>query len=99
MKCQKLFETIDSLQTEYIQFLTDICIIESPTENKEAVDRVGRYFEKKATAKGWLVERQKQPVSGDVLCITMNPEAKGAPVCFSGHSASRRLFWRDSGAL
>lgn len=85
MKCRKLFEIIDSLQAEYIQFLTDICTIESPTENKAGVDRVGQYFEGKAIAKGWLVERQEQPISGDVLCITMNPDAQGAPVCFSGH--------------
>lgn len=85
MNCEKLFEIIESLNDEYIKFLTDICTIESPTDHKEGVDSVGRYFADKAAEKGWLVEVQKQPVSGDVLCITMNPEAKGAPVCFSGH--------------
>jgi len=85
VKCEKLFDVIDSLNDEYLEFLTEICTIESPTEYKEGVDRVGQYFVGKATEKGWLVERQQQPVSGDVLCITMNPDAKGAPVCFSGH--------------
>lgn len=86
MKCEKLFKTIDSLNDEYIKFLVDICTIESPTEYKEGVDRVGEYFVNKANEKGWLVERQKQEISGDVVCITMNPDAKEAPVCFSGHS-------------
>lgn len=85
MKCTKLFEIIDSINEEYIQFLADICSIESPTDYKEGVDRVGKYFANKAEERGWLVESQKQEISGDVFCITMNPDAKGAPVCFSGH--------------
>lgn len=82
---EQLFQKIDSLKDEYIEFLTDICTIESPTDYKEGVDRVGDYIADKATQRGWLVERQKQSVSGDALCITMNAQAKGAPVCLSGH--------------
>ncbi len=85
MKCEKLFETIEVLNEEYIQFLIDICNIESPTEYKEGVDKVGQYISKRAEEKGWIVESQKQEVSGDCICITMNPDAPGAPVCFSGH--------------
>lgn len=85
MKCKKLFETIEELNNEYIEFLTDVCKIESPTEYKEGVDRVGKYFIDKAVEKGWVVEIQKQEISGDVVCLTMNPTAKEAPVCFSGH--------------
>lgn len=85
MKCDKLFGIIESLNEEYLQFMIDICNIESPTDYKEGVDRVGKYFSDKATQKGWLVESQSQEISGDCICITMNPDAKGAPVCFSGH--------------
>lgn len=85
MKCDRLFEIIDSLNEEYIQFMIDICNIESPTDYKEGVDRVGQYFFDKATRKGWLAQRQKQEISGDCICITMNPDSPGAPVCFSGH--------------
>lgn len=85
MKCEKLFETIEGLNEEYIQFLIDICNIESPTEYKEGVDKVGEYIVAKAKEKGWVIETQKQEVSGDCICITMNPDATGAPVCFSGH--------------
>ena len=86
MKCEQLFKVIDSLSDEYLQFLTDICTIESPTEFKQGVDRVGEYFAQKAIEKGWLVETQHQEISGDAVCITMNADAKGAPVCFSGHT-------------
>jgi len=85
LKCKKLFEIIDSLNGEYIQFMTDICNIESPTDYKEGVDRVGKYFADKAIQKGWLVEKQSQEISGDCICITMNPDAPSAAVCFSGH--------------
>ena len=85
MRCKKLFKTIDSLKDEYIKFLTEICTIESPTEYKEGVDRVGEYFIYKAKEKGWHIEVQEQKVSGNAICITMNPEAEGKPVCLSGH--------------
>lgn len=85
MKCEKIFEIIDSMNDEYLDFLSEVCKIESPTEYKEGVDRVGKYFIEKAEKHGWTVEKQSQNISGDVVCITMNPDAKGAPICFSGH--------------
>jgi len=84
-KCGDLFTRIDELEKEYINFWIDVCKIESPTEYKEGVDRVGRYFMEKAAARGWKIEVQKQPVSGDCICITMNPEVEARPVVFSGH--------------
>ena len=85
MKCKKLFEIIESLNDEYIQFLKEVCTIESPTDYKEGVDRVGKYFIEKARAKGWSFEVQEQKTSGNAVCITMNEDAKGEPICFSGH--------------
>ena len=84
-KCGDLFTRIDELEKEYINFWIDVCKIESPTEYKEGVDRVGRYFMEKAAARGWKIEVQKQPVSGDCICITMNPEVEARPVVFSSH--------------
>lgn len=85
MSCDKLFDTINSLEEKYLQFLVDVCDIESPTEHKEGVDKVGKYFIKKAEDKGWEIEQQTQPVSGNCICITLNPKASGQPVCLSGH--------------
>jgi glutamate carboxypeptidase len=85
MICDNLFEIIDSLEEKYLQFLVDVCDIESPTEYKEGVDKVGKYFIEKAKEKDWQVEEQIQTVSGNCVCITLNPKASGQAVCFSGH--------------
>lgn len=85
MKCEKLFETIDGLQEKYVNILADVCSIESPTDYKEGVDRVGKYFMDFAKEKGWKVEICPQNVSGDIACITLNPDAKKPPIALSGH--------------
>lgn len=82
---RKEFEIIESLEKEYVDFLVDICEIESPTLFKEGVDAVGRYISEKARKKGWDIEVFPQKVSGDAYCITMNPDAPGKPICISGH--------------
>lgn len=82
---QKIFDTIDSLYDKHVSIWEDVCNIESPTANKEGVDAVGRYFSDFAKEKGWQVEIFPQPLVGDVVCITMNPNAKGQPVSISGH--------------
>jgi glutamate carboxypeptidase len=38
-----------------------------------------------AKEKGWKVEICPQKLSGDAICITMNPDAKGSLVCTSAH--------------
>ncbi len=83
--CYKLFKRLDELNEEYITFWEEFCTIESPTDFKEGVDAAGNYIIEKAVARGWKVEKQPQEISGDCVCITMNPDAKGAPVCLSGH--------------
>ena len=85
MKCDKLFERIDELNEEYITFWKEFCKIESPTDYKEGVDAAGNYIIEQAKKRGWKTEKQHQEVSGDAVCITMNPQAEGAPVCLSGH--------------
>lgn len=85
MNCEKIFAEIDALNDSYIQIWEDVCNIESPTKYKEGVDAVGRYFADMARERGWLVEIFEQPVSGNVVCITMNPDAKGKPLSLSGH--------------
>lgn len=85
MECKKIFDRIDELEKEYIDFLMDICSIESPSDCKKGIDRVGDYIAEKARALGWHIERQKQEISGDCICITMNQHAKERAVCLSGH--------------
>lgn len=85
MECKKLFETIDELYEHYVEVWDDVCTIESPTDYKEGVDAVGTYFAHMAKEKGWKVEVFKQEISGDVVCITLNPYADKAPISFSAH--------------
>lgn len=85
MNCEKVFTQIDALYDSYIKVWEDVCNIESPSQYKEGVDAVSRYFADLANERGWLVEILEQPVSGNVVCITMNPDAKGAPISLSGH--------------
>ncbi len=85
MICSELFNKIDMSSDRYLDFLEDVCNIESPTDFKEGVDKVGRYFIKRAEEKGWKTEVFPQPVSGDVVVITMNPDAEGQPISLSGH--------------
>ena len=85
MGCQKMFCEIDSLTQKYVKILEDVCNIESPTNFKEGVDRVGNYFAELAKSLGFYTEKFKQEVAGDVLCITMNKDANGKPIALSGH--------------
>ncbi len=82
---EQLFQTIDGLKEKYLQFWVDICNIESPTASKEGVDAVGRFVAEKARELGWEIEISPQKVSGDAVCITMNPNAPGQMVVLSSH--------------
>ena len=85
MVCAELFEKIKDLNEYYLKVLEDVCNIESPTNYKEGVDKVGEYFIDMATKHGWKVEVFKQEIAGNVVCITMNPDAENMPVSLSGH--------------
>lgn len=80
-----LFSAIDSLEPSYRDLWIDICNIESPTSYKAGVDAVGAYMMALARRLGWQVEVHEEAVAGNAICITMNPDAPGAPICFSGH--------------
>lgn len=85
MSSAEVFSRVDALEAEYIRVWEDCSNIESPTAFKEGVDKCGQYFIDLATKKGFDVDVCKQEVSGDAICITMNADAKGAPIVYSGH--------------
>ncbi len=85
MECVELFENIDKIENKYLDILEDVCNIESPTDYKEGVDAVGAYFVKMAEAHGWQTEVFEQEISGNVVCITLNPDASKPPLSLSGH--------------
>ena len=81
----KIFARIDELSEEYLNFWRELCDIESPSAYKEGVDAAGRYVIEKAKARGWKIKIHEEPVSGNAVSITMNPDAEGKLVCFSAH--------------
>lgn len=85
MLCADVFKKIDELNGTYRDVWEQACTIESPTGYKAGVDAVGSFFAKMAEERGWEVEYSRQEVSGDVVCITMNPHVDAAPLCVSGH--------------
>ncbi|MBO5702791.1 MAG: M20/M25/M40 family metallo-hydrolase [Clostridia bacterium] len=85
MNCDKLFEIIDFLNSDYVNVWVDVCNIESPTKYKAGVDACGEYFAAMANERGWKVEYFRQPVAGDIVDITLNPDADAKPIIFSAH--------------
>ncbi len=85
MKCKEVFEAIGSLNERYLDILEAVCNIESPTDFKRGVDAVGEYFLNMAKSRGWHTEVFEQEVSGNVVVITLNPDAPGEPLSVSGH--------------
>ena len=85
MVCEKLFEEIEKLNDKYTKIWEDICNIESPTDFKEGIDKCGEYVVAWAKEMGFETELHPQSDAGDVVCITMNPNAEQKPICISGH--------------
>ncbi|MBQ7335812.1 MAG: M20/M25/M40 family metallo-hydrolase [Clostridia bacterium] len=82
---QPVFDRIDALFNQYLTFWMDICNLESPTSSKAGVDAVGAFCRARAEQLGWECEVCPQAVSGDALCLTMNPSAQQPPVVLSSH--------------
>ncbi len=80
-----VFKSIDSFYPEFIKFWEDVGNIESPTNFKEGVDKVGNYFLEYAKKEGWETEVFKHDIVGNVVCITMNASSENAPISLSGH--------------
>lgn len=81
----EVIKKLDELENEYFDVWEKAGNIESPTNFKEGVDAVGNFFAQMAEERGWKVERSKQFVSGDAICITMNPEISEKSLSLSGH--------------
>lgn len=85
MACQELFKKIEELNEKYINIWEAVCNIESPSDCKSGVDKVGDYFVKMAKEWDWQIDALECESAGNAICITMNGEAQAAPVVFSGH--------------
>ncbi len=82
---KELFESVIKHESEYIDLWCELCSVESPTSFKEGVDNAIRLLTDFADRFGWRVEHFEEKLSGNPVCITMNPESTGAPIALSGH--------------
>ena len=80
-----IFDEIDRLNSNYVRVWEEVCNIESPSNDKNAVDRVGAYFCELARNRNWKIEVYEQERFGNVVCITMNPDSPKQPIAISGH--------------
>ena len=85
MDTTRVFALIEELNAQYCDLWEKVCNMESPTEDKQAVDAVGEVFVQIARQHQWNVEISEQEKAGDAICITMNPESREQPIVFSGH--------------
>lgn len=85
MKYEALFKIIDEALDEYVSLWEEVCNIESPTSCKEGVDAAGKCFTDRAEKLGLEIEYHREEISGDAICITLNPNADGKPIVFSAH--------------
>ena len=81
---KKVFDKIDELKDKYFNVLIDACNIESKTEDKEGVDKVGDYFASIAKDNGYVIKKQEFEKAGNVYSFTYNPNGKKKPIlnCF-----------------
>ena len=94
MDINAVFSEIERLADKYVEFLRNICDIESPTDYKKGVDAVGAYCVKLAESFGWTIEYQREKISGNAISITMNPELDTPAVV--GYGSPDRLLWLPS---
>lgn len=86
MNCDRLFAELEKLFPEYMDVLEQVCLLESPTADKAAVDAASYYIAEVAKKKGFDIEVFPQPVAGDVIGILMNKEVEERPLVYSGHT-------------
>ncbi len=79
------FVSADKSEEKFIDFWRSLCLIESPTHFKAGVDKAVEFIKNEALKIGFDVKEQKEKISGSPICITMNKDAKGKPIAFSGH--------------
>lgn len=82
---EKLFDIIDSLSGEYVEFLTDICNIESKSDNKEGLDRVWEIIKSHGIQRSYDIKELILEKAGNVLSLTYNPKGEKPHVCLSAH--------------
>ncbi len=70
---------------DIVALTTTLATYETPTSDKEHVDRLGRYLEDKLKSMGASVERFPREKVGDILLAKWNADRPGRPLMFMMH--------------
>ena len=81
----RVAQRIEILNNKYLKIWEKVCNLESPTEDKAAIDAVGDFFVEMAKEHGWHVEKKLFAEAGNVICITMNSDSSNGMITLSGH--------------
>jgi glutamate carboxypeptidase len=81
----ELLAYFQARQGAMVDYLTHLVDFETPTLDKEAVDRLGAFLESEYRALGATVTRIPQQVVGDCLLARWNEGAPGRPIMFLIH--------------
>ena len=81
---EKLYAIIDELSPAYVQFWKEICEIETPSQDKAALDRLVDKLQAHAEALGCLVTREAFEKAGDCLRIDL-PGDDRQPIVLMAH--------------
>ena len=82
---KRVFAKIDELRDKYLNVLIEVCNIESKSEDKEAVDKVGNYFAAIAEEMGYVIKKREFEKAGNVYSFTYNPDGKKKQISLSSH--------------
>lgn len=81
----QVFKKIDELAEKYLQVLIEACNIESKSDDKEGVDKVGAYFARLAEKSGYTTKKKEFEKAGNVYSFTYNPDGEKKQISLSGH--------------
>lgn len=82
---KKVFDKIDELSDKYLNVLINACNIESKTEDKEGVDKVGNYFVSIAENMSYVIKKMEFEKAGNVYSFIYNPAGAKKQISLSGH--------------
>ncbi len=82
---KKVFEKIDELSDKYLNMLVDVCNIESKSDDKEGVDKVGDYLAAVAKELDYTIRKKEFEKAGNVYSFAYNPGGKKNMISLSAH--------------
>ncbi len=78
-------KVIERLLPEYLQFWRDICMMETPSHDKAALNEQADFIEEFCKARGLCVARESYERAGDSLLVELAGDAQKAPVVLLAH--------------